>query len=148
MTTQDNTQEILDSKALIGTLTLEVFSNYFLLHRLKDDIGLITQWGVGAWLLIQELVENGEQSEEKLASHQHISGAYNHKLLRALEHEGLVAINAESKSVSITKAGEQAYKKLHVAIASALPDWSELFTVDELSSALGVLAKLRKALMN
>ena len=137
-----------DSPLLIEQLSLEIFSNFYLLERHKDSIGLITQWGVGAWLILQELSESSPLLETELAERQHISSSYNHKLINELVKHDLVEKIDDKKNalLSITDAGRASLQKLTHVLHENFPNWSESFSPPELQAAVDTLSKFRHVL--
>jgi DNA-binding MarR family transcriptional regulator len=136
------------STLLIERLSLEIISNFYLLDRHKDEIGLITQWGAGAWLILQALSESEPMLESELAEHQHISSSYNHKLVaELLENELLEKVSDEKNALlSITTAGKHSLKKLTEVLHNNFPNWAESFSAEELEAAVSTLSKFRHVL--
>lgn len=137
-----------DSSLLIERLSLEIFSNFYLLERHKGDIGLITQWGVGAWLILQELSESSPLLETELADRQHISSSYNHKLVSQLvKHDLVEKVSVEKNAMlSITEAGKHSLIKLREVLHDNFPNWAESFSEQELQDAVNTLSKFRHVL--
>jgi DNA-binding MarR family transcriptional regulator len=129
-------------------LCLEIFSTYFMLERHKDDVGLITQWGVGAWLILQELNESSPQHESELARHQHISKNYTHRLTAELISNNLLKKTTDDKDpiIEITQEGRHALNKLTDVLHKNIPNWADEFTPEEISSTVRTLVKLRHIL--
>lgn len=58
---------------LLEQLALEVITIYKQFDRQRDQLGIITQWGVGSWLVMKTLNEHEKQTVEDVAALQHVS---------------------------------------------------------------------------
>ncbi len=127
---------------LLEQVVLESLGNYLYLGKLKDKIGLVTQWGAPSWLILQRLMTKGAQSVAQLASARHISESYVHSLVRPLQQAQL--ISSEDDKLVLTAAGQQALDKLQKMFEHSLHSYAGQFDAAELATTLRVLSKLRE----
>lgn len=75
---------------LLEQVVLECLGNYLYLDKLRDKVGVVTQWGVPTWLVLQRLSKKGAQTAGELAGARHVTEDYVHKLLRPVVEAELV----------------------------------------------------------
>ena len=81
----------LEDDLLLEQLVLEIITIYKQIDRQRDEIGIITQWGIGPWLILKNLSEHEPQTVEEIAKLQHVSAGYCLQMLMQLENEDLIA---------------------------------------------------------
>ena len=89
---------------LLEQVVLESLGNYLYLSKLKDKVGLVTQWGAPSWLVLQRLMTRGEATAAELASARHVSEPYMQRLLKPLREAGLVSSTDEAYTLTDRKS--------------------------------------------
>ena len=135
-----------DEKFLLEQLVLEVISIYKQIDRQRDDIGIVTQWGVGPWLIMKNLSEHGSQSVEEIAKLQHISADYCVQMLRQLENEQLIVKTTTNDidNYMLAHAGKTARERLRQSFHSYFGEFKDQFNDDELQASIATLSSLRR----
>ena len=135
-----------DEEFLLEQMVLEVISIYKQIDRQRDQIGIVTQWGVGPWLIMRNLSEHGTQSVDEIAKLQHISTDYCAQMLRQLENEQLIVKSTTNDvdNYELTHAGKTARERLRQGFHSYLGEFKDQFNDDELQTSIATLSSLRR----
>jgi DNA-binding MarR family transcriptional regulator len=127
---------------LLEQVVLESLGNYLYFNKLKDKVGLVTQWGAPSWLLLQRLHRKGPQSAAELAGARHVSENYIQRLLKELQQAGM--IESQGEQYSLTTSGTHALDKIQQVFEKGLHAYADKFDAAELATTLKVLAELRE----
>lgn len=142
MNNPDNDQLLLEQ------LVLEAITLYKQLDRQKDQVGIITQWGIGPWLLMKNLGEHEAETVEQIARLQHISSSYCLKMLRQLEKEYLVTKTTKDDVdyYTLSPSGKEARIRLRKSWHAFLGEFEDRFNDAELETSISTLSSLRHML--